>query len=431
MKKVNIGLIGFGTIGSGVAEVLENRQKFIREHSGLDVAIKWVCDKNHAVLKKVRLGQTKITSNAYDVLRDKNIDIVTELIGGTKEAKDVIVKAIKAKKHVVTANKALLALYGREIFKIADKNSIMVRFGASVGGGIPIIRALREGFISNRLDRIYGIINGTSNFILTKMADGKYDFGKALREAQEKGFAERNPELDISGMDSAHKLAILILIGFRFPINFKDIYVEGIGGIEAGDIEYAKEYGYTIKLLAIAKRNNGRLEARVHPTLLPNAHVLSNVSGIYNAIHIKGDLIGESLFYGEGAGKFPTAGTVVSDIIDIGSRLRTESKDYILVSDSENKLSGIKKIGEIRTRYYARFSAIDKPGVLAKISGILARHNISIASVTQKERKTAQVVPIVMMTHEVLEADMQKAIRTIDNLDIIKDKSIRIKVESE
>lgn len=431
MKKVNIGIIGCGTVGSGVIEMLHKRQRLIGQRAGLDIVIKRICDKNPVALKKVKIGKSLVTKRPDDVLGDKDIDIIIELIGGIKGAKDIIVKAIKAKKHVVTANKALLAIHGQEIFKLAEKKGVLIRFGASVGGGIPIIRALREGFISNRIDTIYGIINGTSNFILTKMSEEKYNFDKALDEAQQKGFAEKNPALDINGVDSAHKLAILTLLGFKFPVDFEDIYVEGIENIESSDIEYAKELDYTVKLLAITKRVGCELEVRVHPTLLPNEHVLSNIEGVYNAIHIKGDLVGESLFYGQGAGKYPTSSAVISDIVDIGTRLKKEAKDYILVPDSENKITSVKKFGEVKTRHYIRFSAIDRPGVLAQISGILARNNISIASVTQKEHKKAHVVPIVMMTHEAVEADMQKAIKEIDDLDVIKGKSVRIRVESE
>jgi len=430
MKKINVGLIGFGTIGSGVAEVLAKKRKSIKERSGLDVIVKRVCDKNPGALRSAKKIKAILTKNPNDILGDPEIDIVIELIGGTKAAKDIVVKAIKMKKHVITANKALLALHGREIFKLAGKNKVLIGFEASVGGGIPIIKALRESFISNRIETIYGIINGTSNFVLTEMAKDKYDFKKALGDAQRKGFAESNPELDINGVDSAHKLAVLALVGFKFPVKFKDIYVEGIEGIESSDLEYAAEAGYTIKLLAIAKRVGEELEVRVHPTLLPNEYILSKVEGVYNAVYVRGNLIGSSLFYGKGAGKFPTASAVISDIIDIGNNPKADAKDCILAPDSKNKITNIKEMGKIRTRYYIRFAGADKPGVLAKVSGILARYKISIASVNQKERITSQVVPIVMMTHRAIEANMQKALKEIGNLSTIKGKPIRIRVEN-
>jgi len=430
MKKINIGIIGLGTIGSGVVETLRKKHKFIKEHSGLDIVIKRICDKSPIALRKIKIGNSIITRDPYDVLGDKDIDIIIELIGGTREAKNIIIEAIKAKKHVVTANKALLALHGQKIFKLAEKKKVIVRFEASVGGGIPIIKALKEGFISGKIDRIYGIINGTSNFILSKMSEDKYGFDEALKEAQKKGFAEKNPALDINGVDSAHKLSILSLIGFKFPVNFRDIYVEGIKDIDSSDIEYAYKWGYTVKLLAIAKRVGTQLEARVHPTLLPNKHVLSNVGGVYNAIHLKGDLIGESLFYGEGAGRYPTSSAVISDIVDIGNCLNVDTKDYILAPDTGNRITDVKKMDRVKTRYYVRFSAIDKPGVLAKISGILGRYGISISTVTQKERHKEHVVPIVMMTHEAIEGNMRKAIKQIDSLDTIRKRSVAIRVES-
>lgn len=430
MKKIRVGLIGYGTIGSGVVESLRKKNKLLKDRSGLDIKVVKICDKNKAALRKAKGMGAALTGNANDILKDKTIDVVVELIGGTKAAKDVTLRAIKAKKHVVTANKALLAIHGREIFKLAQDNGVSVGFEASVAGGIPILKALREGLISNRVDTIYGIINGTSNFILTQMEQGRCDFKKALSEAKMKGFAERNPELDINGVDSAHKLALLALIGFKFSVNFKSIYVEGIKKIEPLDIEYAAELGYTVKLLGIAKRVNGELEVRVHPTLLPNDYILSSVRGVYNAIFIRGDLIGRNLFYGKGAGKYPTASAVISDIIEIGKNLKAGIKSYILTPDTVNRIKHVRKFGKIETRYYIRFAAIDKPGVLARISGILGRHNISIASVTQKERRAAHVVPIVMMTHKAQEANMQKALKEIGKMVAIKGKPVRIRVEN-
>lgn len=430
MKKIKVGLIGCGTIGNGVAEVLARKGRLIRERSGLDIVVSKICDRSQAALKKVSKGRAVLTRNPNDVLKDRNIDIVVELIGGVKTARGIVVSAIKAKKHVVTANKALLAIHGKEIFKLADRNGVSVGFEASVAGGIPIIKALKEGYVSNRIDTIYGIINGTSNFILTEMAEDKYDFKKALAVAQKKGFAERNPALDINGVDSAHKLTILALLAFKFPVDLEDIYVAGIEDIEPIDIEYAAELGYVVKLLAIAKRVDNELEVRVHPTLLPSGYVLSSVKGIYNAIYLRGDLMGDGIFYGKGAGRYPTTSAVISDIIDIGKSKETGIRSYVLAPDTRNKIRGVKKFGKVEARSYVRFAAIDRPGVLSKVSGILARHNISIASVTQKERRAAQIVPIVMMTHRAVEADMQKAMKEISTLGVIKGKPIRIRVEN-
>lgn len=429
MKRIKVGLIGFGTIGSGVAETLRRKRSVICERSGLDVILTKICDKSPKALKSAGKAGIRLTKDPNDILGDRDIDIVIELIGGIKAARDIVVRAIRAKKHVVTANKALLAVCGKEIFALAEAGGVSVGFEASVAGSIPIVKSLREGFVSNRIDTIYGIINGTSNFILTEMRKDKRDFRTALKEAQKKGFAEKDPRLDINGVDSAHKLALLALIGFKVPVDFKNIYVEGIEDIEASDIEYAGDMGYTVKLLAIAKRTGRELEVRVHPTLLPKGHVLSNVDGVYNAIHLKGDLIGESLFYGKGAGKYPTSSAVISDIIDIGSRLKAHQRYRMPGRNIENEIEGIKEFGAIKIRHYIRFSATDKPGVLAKISGILGRHHISISSVTQKERRESHVVPIVMMTHAALEADMQKALREIVRLGVIKRKPVRIRVE--
>jgi len=429
MKRIKVGLIGFGTIGSGVAEMLRRKRRIIRERSGLDIVLTKICDKNPKVLRTASKTSATLTKNPNDILGDNKIDIVIELIGGVKAARDIVVRAIRAKKHVVTANKALLAVRGKEIFRLAEARGVSVGFEASVAGGIPIVKSLREGFVSNRIDTIYGIINGTSNFILTEMRKDKRDFRTALKEAQEKGFAEKNPRLDINGVDSAHKLALLALIGFKVPVDLKNIYVEGIETIESSDIEYAGGMGYTVKLLAIAKRTGKELEVRVHPTLLPSRYILSKVDGVFNAVFVRGDLIGSSLFYGKGAGKYPTSSAIISDIIDIGSRLKARQRYRMPGRNIENDIKGIKEFGAIKSRHYIRFSAIDKPGVLAKISGILGRHHISISSVTQKERRESHVVPIVMMTHAAIEADMQKAIREIVRLGVIKSKPVRIRVE--
>lgn len=428
VKKINVGIIGFGTIGSGVVKALKAKKAFLREKSGIDVNIARICDKDLKMKRPVKVAKSLMTKSIPKVLYDSKIDLVVELVGGIHPAKDIVLEALRQGKHVVTANKALLSEAGYDIFSLANKLGLCVGFEASVGGGIPIIRALNEGFVANRFDLIYGIMNGTSNFILTKMAEEGLDFKDALRMAQDKGYAERDPYLDIGGGDSAHKLSILSLLGFGIAARQSEIYTEGIADIEPGDIQYAKECGYAIKPLAIAKRSGSELELRVHPTLIPSRHLLSNVTGVYNAIFVKGDLVGENLFYGQGAGAEPTSSAVISDIIAISKRVARCPKvgEYITFRKDVER---IKNMDNVRTRFYIRFSAIDKPGVLAKISGILAKHKISIASVTQKQRKAASIVPIVMMTHDALERDMSKALREIDALGMIKKKSVRIRVE--
>ncbi len=430
MRTVNIGIIGFGTVGSGVVEVLSRRGPALREKSGLDIRIKRICDKDLRAKRSVKIKRSLLTKNVNAVLEDPDIDIIVELIGGIHPAKEIILKAFSEGKDVITANKALLCEEGKAIFEAAERMGRLIAFEASVGASIPIIKALKENMVSNKISAIYGIVNGTSNYILWKMAKQNCTFKEALGDAQAKGFAERNPKLDIDGTDSAHKLALLALLGFGKNVTLKDIYVEGITKIQAGDIEYAKKLGYAIKLLAIAKTSEGELELRVHPTLLHEDHPLSNVRDIYNAIYVKSDLSGESLFYGKGAGKLPTASAVVADIIDIAKKSEGLDAAGEMQFKFKAGIKRVKSIEKIKSRYYIRFSAIDRPGVLASIAGILAKYKISIASVTQVTRHRLMVVPIVMMTHWAEEKQMKKALRAIDRLSSIKAKSVAIRVES-
>jgi homoserine dehydrogenase len=429
MKKINVGLVGFGKIGSGVVKALRHRRAFLKEKSGVDVNIVRICDKDIKSKRPVAVSKNMLTRSLGEVIYDPKIHIVVELMGGIRPAKDVVMEALRSGKHVVTANKALLADSGSEIFNLANKLSLNVAFEASVGGGIPIIKSLKDGFVANKFDLVYGIVNGTSNFILTKMSEGPISFEDALKIAQDKGYAERDPYLDISGMDSSHKLSILALLAFGVSAKPSDIYTEGITEIESSDIQYAKELGYAVKLLAIAKRSGDFVELRVHPTMISKSHLLANVNGVYNAIFVKGDLIGENLFYGQGAGAGATSSAVVGDIIGIAQSLSCCGKVAGSMSFRKD-VKGVKDIADIKTRFYMRFSAVDKPGVLAKVSGILGKHNISIASVTQKEKRSSNIVPIVMMTHEALESDMAKALKEIDALGAIKNKTVKIRIEN-
>jgi homoserine dehydrogenase len=430
MRKINLGLIGFGTIGSGVVKTLRDRKSLLKKLTGVDIELKHICDKDLTSDRGVKVPRAILTKDPNKILKDPEINIVIELMGGIHPAKEIILSALRNKKAVVTANKALLAECGREIFAVAKRFKMDVRFEASVGGGIPIIKALREGFVSNKIDEIHGIINGTCNYILSRMSDEECEFKVALKAAQKMGVAEANPVLDISGADSVHKLVILAGLSFGGFAKLKDVYCEGILLIEPRDIKYAKEMGYCIKLLAITKRSTNGIELRVHPTLIPLTHPLANVKGVYNAIYVKGDLIGENLFYGEGAGKLPTASAVISDIVDLGGKALNSKSEIRNKSQIQNSRLRIKKIGDIKSKYYIRFSALDRPGVLAKISGILGKNNISIASVAQKEERVANAVPIVMMTHEALEYKLQRALRLIDRLAVIKKKSVAIRMES-
>jgi homoserine dehydrogenase len=428
MKRINVGLVGFGKIGTGVVKALQSRNKLLKEKSGVDIRIARICDKDIKSKRPVKAGRKLLTRSLGKVLYDPSIHVVVELMGGLRPAKDLVLESLRQGKCVVTANKALLADSGYEIFNLANALGLSVGFEASVGGGIPIIRSLKDGFVANRFERIYGIVNGTGNFILSKMDDGALSFKEALSLAQDKGYAEKDPYLDVSGMDSNHKLAVLALLGFGIPVRPNEIYTEGISDIEPSDIRYAKEFGYSVKLLAIAKRAGQLVELRVHPTMIPKAHLLASVNGVYNAIFVKGDLIGENLFYGEGAGAKATSSAVVADIVSIAQQISCCGKIASPVSFKKD-VKGIEKISLIKTRYYLRFSAIDKPGVLAKISGILGKHDISIATVTQKARMASRVVPIVMMTHAALEGDMARALKEIDALGAIKKKTVRIRIE--
>jgi homoserine dehydrogenase len=440
MKKICVGLIGFGTIGSGVVKVLKERRAALRTLAGVDIVLKYVCDKDLSSDRGVKVDRKILTRDVNKVLKDPDVDIVIELVGGIHPAKEFILAALKNGKHVVTANKALLAQDGDEIFRAAKKYDRQIRFEASVGGGIPIIKALREGLAANKIEAIYGIINGTSNYILSRMSDEGCDFRTALKAAQKMGVAEANPALDLNGTDSLHKLVILAGLSFGALPRIGQAHREGILHVKACDIKYAKEMGYAVKLLAIAKKAGGEVELRVHPTLVPQKHLLADIKGVYNAIYVKGDLIGENLFYGEGAGKFPTASAVISDIIDLAGeitnyKLEITNKLQIIpyqrdpVIGTNYKLK-VRKIGEVKSRYYIRVSALDKPGVLAKIAGILGKHNISIASVHQKEERRQASVPVVMVTHLALEADMEKALLEIDRLPAIDKKSVAIRMES-
>ena len=428
VKKIRVGIIGFGTIGTGVVKALMSKRQFLKDKSSLDIIVARICDKDLKRKRSVKVSKNILTKSVSKLLYDPQIDIIVELMGGVRPAKDIVMEALRQGKHVVTANKAMLSDSGCEIFGLANALDLSVGFEASVGGGIPIIRALKEGFIANRIDLIYGIVNGTCNFILSNMAEEKISFNEALAMAQVRGYAERDPQLDISGGDSCHKLAVLALLGFGIAVKPGEIYTEGITEIEPIDIQFAKEYGYEIKLLAIAKRVGKLVELRVHPTLIPQKHLLASVRGVYNAIFVNGDLVGDNLFYGQGAGASPTSSAVVSDIVSIAKNM---SEDYKSAGHFAFKkdVDGVKKIDDVKTRYYIRFSVLDKPGVLAKISGILAKYKISIASVNQAQRKTGSGVPVIIITHEALERDMRIALLEIDALSVIRKKSVRIRIE--
>ena len=429
--KIHVGVIGFGTVGAGVARALLEKGRLLEERVGARIVLRRVCDRDFRRSRGFRLPPGLTTSDASAILRDPQIQIVVELIGGLEPAKAFILDALRARKHVVTANKALLARAGRELFSAATRAKTDLYFEASVGGGIPIIKVLREGLIANELDAILGIVNGTSNFVLTRMREKRLSFHEALVEAKHHGYAERNPSLDIDGLDASHKLAILTLLGFGVPVRQEDIHVEGISKISQADIQYADELGYCIKPLAIAKRVDHELEVRVHPTLLAKTHLLANVNGVYNAIYIHGDMVGSELFYGRGAGQSPAASSVVSDIADAARNIATGVSQRIpLQRTVSHGIRRLRRMGSIETRYYMRFMVTDQPGVLARIAGVLGQHHISIASVHQKERKATRIVPVVMMTHEAKESNMRSALQAIDRLGFVKQPTVALRTEA-
>lgn len=430
MDSVKVGLIGFGTIGTGVVRLLKDNKDLLAKRSGSKIELVRIADKETKRVRPVEYEASILTSDAQAILKDPSIQIVIELVGGLHPAKEFILEALKNGKHVVTANKALLAECGEELFKAAREAKRNLYFEGSVGGGIPVIKGVREGLVGNNIKALYGIVNGTANYILSKMSLEGVDFDAALKDAKRLGYAEADPTFDLEGIDSAHKLVILASLAYGFWVDYKKVYVEGITQITAQDISYAKEFGYAIKLLAIAKDKGKSIEVRVHPTLIDHDYLLASVNGVYNAIYYHGDFVGRGLFYGRGAGERPTASAVVSDIVDIVKDLSAQRGSSSLSADRSSKKE-IQNMDEIECRCYLRFSAIDKPGVLAKIAGILGEHRISIASVIQKERQEGGPVPVVIMTHKAKEKDFREAIEKIDKMDVIKKKTLRIRVEEE
>ncbi len=434
MKEINIGLLGCGTVGTGTAKILIENKDLISSRVGAALNLKHIADIDITRDRGIKFNERVLTTDALGVVDDSEIDIIIELIGGEGIAKDLILRAINNGKHVVTANKALLANHGKAIFKAADEKSVDLAFEASVGGCIPIIKTLRETLVGNRINSMIGILNGTCNYILSKITDDKNNFETALSEAQANGFAEADPSLDVEGIDTAHKLAILSSLAYGMEINLNDIYIEGISEITPLDIEFAEQFGYRIKLLAISKNRGNKVETRVHPTMIPFDNLLSNVNGTLNAITVSGDAVGDIMLYGHGAGMMPTASAVVSDTVDLARNLLSgaEKRVPLLSYQMENiKKIPVMPVDEIFTNYYFRFSVLDQPGVLSKISGILGNHGISIKSVHQKGRKSKGSVPIVMLTHLAGEAGVKKALSEISSLEIVKDKPVLIRIEDE
>ena len=434
MKDVNIGLIGWGNIGTGVIKLLQQNEELITKKLGARLILKKIADIDITTPRAIKINKKLLTTNAREIINDKSISILIELMGGYEPARTFILEAIAQGKHIVTANKAMLATHGNEIFRAAQKNGVAVGFEASVGGTIPIIRTLKESLIANNIKSIYGIMNGTANFILTKMTDEGKDFAAVLKEAQALGYAEADPTYDIEGIDTAHKLAIALSLAYGCKVKLENIFREGISSISQQDVVFARELGYRIKLLAIAILHDSIVETRIHPTMIPFKHLLANVNQNYNAFHLIGDASGPVFLYGQGGGMMPTASAVVSDVIDIARDLQKGISDRVpprSISESVMGNINLLPMDEIETKYYFRFSAVDRPGVLSKISGILAENNISIATVIQKAQKEDSAVPVVMTTYKAKEKNVRKALKKIDKLDIVLDKTILVRIEDE
>ena len=434
MKPIKVGLLGLGTVGGGTLTVLRRNREEIARRAGREIVVTMAAVRDLEKAQKYADGSIKLTNNPFDVVDNPEIDIVVEMIGGLKPAKDLVMMAIENGKHVVTANKALLAIHGSEIFAAAQAKGVMVAFEAAVAGGIPIIKSIREGLAANRIEWIAGIINGTSNFILTEMRDKGADFADVLAEAQRLGYAEADPTFDIEGVDAAHKLTILSAIGFGIPMQFDKAYVEGISKLTRQDIQDAEELGYRIKLLGITRRTEKGIELRVHPTLIPARRLIANVDGVMNAVLVKGDAVGATMSYGAGAGAEPTASSVVADLVDV-TRMATSDPSnrvpHLAFQPDALSDAPVLPIGEVRTAYYLRLSAQDKPGVLADITRILADLDISIDAMMQKEVDDEKAqAEVIILTHETVEKHINAAIAKIEALSSIVGKVTRIRMES-
>lgn len=429
MKTLRIGLLGLGQVGGGVYAALNEKKNFFAREIGVRLEIKKIAVRNPGKKRSIRVPAKLLTKDPYSVVRDPAIDVVVELIGGTKEASKLVKEAILHGKHVVTANKALLAEQGDQILELANRERRWVFFEASVGGGIPVIKAIREGLVANKIDAIHGIINGTTNYILTRMSEAKTDFKDALKEAQQKGYAEADPTLDVEGVDAAHKLAVLARFAFGGKVKFNDIHCEGITTIRSEDIAFAEEFGYKIKLLAIAKLQQDGIEARVQPTLLPKSHILANVNGSFNAILLHGSEVGDVLLYGRGAGSKPTASAVVSDLVDIAKRRDDRFEEAAIPMRAISRPLKVKSISSILSRYYLRFHVVDRPGILAKLSDVLGKHDISISDMIQRERSAGGVVPLIILTHDAHEIDVRAAIKAITKVNVVKGAPQVLRIE--
>ena len=432
-NKINVGLIGAGTVGGGTYKILKENFNEIYRKTGKEIVVFALAEKDTKRAKEVVDDKTLIFEDAFDLVKDQNIHIVVELIGGTGISKDLVVEALKNNKHVVTANKALIAMHGEELVDLAIKHNVNLSYEAAVAGGIPIIKAIREGLAANKIEWIAGILNGTTNYILTEMKENNLAFEVALKQAQELGFAEADPTFDIEGVDAAHKITILASIAFGIPINFNAAHIEGISNLAQKDIIYAEELGYKIKLLGITKNTNDAIELRVHPTLIPEKRLVANVDGAMNAVLVKGDMVGPTMYYGAGAGSEPTASAVVADIIDLARNLESNNTTPIPILGfikNEIKSKKMLSIKDITSEFYLRISMKNESGVLAKITQVFAQHSISIDAMVQKEiQEDDEIVDIILVTSNMIEKERNKIINEIEALPENKDKVVKLRIE--
>ena len=432
MREIGVGLLGLGNVGAGVVKVLEENAAAIEARLGARVAVRAVAVRDQVKRRLVDVDPALLTTDVHAVIDHPDVEIVCELIGGEERSRELVLRAIEQGKHVVTANKALLAVHGEEIFAAAEKHGVDLYYEAAVCGGIPIIRALREGLASDRIDAIYGIINGTSNYVLTTMLEEGRSFDDVLADAQAAGYAEADPTLDVGGGDAAHKLAILAMLCFGTSVPFQDLYLEGIDQLSPSDFEYADRFGYVIKPLAIARHHKGSIEARVHPTMIPKSWLLSAVSGAKNAVFVWSYALGGSMYYGAGAGMMPTAMSAASDLIEVARNIQAKATGALPIrSYQQMQHLPLRPIEDIRTSYYMRFGVLDRPGVLAQLTSILGAHGVSIAQVVQESpRAPDKPVRVVVLTHEAREGDVRAALREIDELEAVAEPTGVIRVES-
>ncbi len=432
MEAMQVGLAGLGTVGTGVAKILLEDGAWIERRSGTQIRLKRIADLDLDRDRGISLESVETSTRVEDILEDREIRVMIELMGGIEPARSFVLDAIAAKKHVVTANKALLASHGTEIFQAAEKNGVHVGFEAAVAGGIPIVRSMREGLAADQVHSIVGIINGTANYILSTMAEEEMEFPDCLRQAQEKGFAEADPTLDVEGQDTVHKLAIMIGLAYGVQVHPEEIFTEGIQRVTGMDIRYAADLGYRIKLLAITKMREGELEARVHPTMIPESHLLASVGHVFNAVYATGRHTGPVMFYGKGAGMMPTGSAVVSDLVSLARDMCRGTRNDLPPLGFYGRFPQdvrLRRMEDLTVKYYMRFPVVDRPGVLSTIAGILGEHGISIHSVIQKGRQKAGPVHIIMLTHEARERDVREALEVIDRLEVALDKSLFIRIE--